>query len=643
MGMQFGKTPFAKQPFGVSISAAEAYPVVSDLYTLEVCDEAGLLLCVLPDWISGQWEATVNEPSTLEFYYPYDDVFDRMGYVAPPNVVRLVDRRGVMREAFDICSVSRERDENGVRQYHVQCESMLARLGNGQNTSYDSGTDKAAGVVVADLLSLQADSKRRLIVLGEMDAGLASTTVTYAVENQTILQVLSAVLNSIGGYFWVDAARALHWKYQMAPYKGQELRIEKNLPDLKATTDYSGIRTRVVAYGAGIDEDKRLTVTVDAASEYTDLYGIRAEVVSYEHVSDEAELTTLATVLLAKLTHPSVEYECSAIDLHEMDSSFDYAEDTIYPARRVRLYDPELDVNVDTRIQKVTRDLAAPTKVSIEVGKTKRSALDELLDVVEALRMATTGDTGTWDAIQSTILGLLGITSWDGLVTTDDMSGYVIDYVTTILATYVTNEALGTALEGYVQTGALADYTPTTGLPAIITGALDDAAGGDPEWWARLFKGTDLNDVNDLPNQEGYEDLTFKAGDFALTTGDKRLYVRVGTDWEPVTPLLPDYLALMFVGADLDEVNDIDVNFSDGNFAWTTDDNVLYVHQDSDWIEVLGGGSGTLGFVTAATYAALDTPTAPALGYVTGTDRYYIWDNTASVWRGLSHLDNTYT
>lgn len=406
---------------------------VEGLYELRVFNGSGDLLAVLPYWGSGQWERTANEPSRLTFTYPYDD--DAVQYLVFPNLVYLYDNQndGTLIDRLRIMATVKARGVAGDARLVVKCEGLLGQLGpHSGYWDYETPTvttPNAAGVlvdvavpetvqsIVAQALAAQSGAQTH-IGMGYVASAIGAETIQLKIEHQRILQVIRKIHEAVGGWYEVAVDGRFYWRRLSAANTGQRIELEKNMPTLTVERDYSTVRTKVTVLGRGIDGETKITASATNATGVA-AYGTIEEIVSDTTIWNEAQASSKAQALVDQLAVPKKKTSIEAIDLSKSDSALDYSHDALELGKAVRLVDSRVGESADVVITRITRDLAVPSQITIEVsdpdaGTTtwggnapvaQPDAMDALADVIETIRNLSELDTGIAAAISQLLRG----------------------------------------------------------------------------------------------------------------------------------------------------------------------------------------------------------------------------------------------
>jgi hypothetical protein len=362
------------------------------------------------DWLSGEYEAEYSAPSRLTLTYPGDG--DWAAYMRYPYYLVLREPSGTAIDKLLIQEAVRTRGPDGQVVVTVSAIGMLGQLGS-EIISYDTGeSGETVSTIVAGLLALQSNGKLTAITAGTIDSAYGTQTQVRAWKHVSILSALRDLHDVVGGVLWVDIGGALQWDSAMRVDVGQHIRVEKNLPTIEETTDYSSIRTRVVAIGKGSGEDQLTSTQTNA----TATWGTITEVVGLPQVDDQDELDALATELVTQLSAPRRKYQIGVLDYSCFDWS-EYSFDAIRLGTGIDIVDDHFRrathtsegateaLVVHTEVIRIRRRLEEPWDVEVEVANPdvtvnapERAYAESLTDYLANQAMDNAGywDNGLW-------------------------------------------------------------------------------------------------------------------------------------------------------------------------------------------------------------------------------------------------------
>jgi len=388
---EFGVPLFGRELFGSGWETSLIQSSIDPyLYQLELWDTQKRVK-VIEDWIAGEWITTKNMASELTFKMPLD--LDTLDDFAFPNRICLTDSTSVL-EWFYITRVTKNNSVDGP-YIEVFCTGAIWSLGL-ETIVAETVMEDTVGNIIDSLLALQQNTKLRTISRGSISSVYSTALRKLVLEKTTILRGLLSLQEALGGWIWVDENYALNWQYEITGRKIQQIRLDKNLVDVELEEDHSTIRTKIIGYSSaesGLSSEAENNVAT---------YGEIVEILNFDSVHDQDTLDALVAIEVAKRSVPYKVVDCNAIDLSYFVGELDYSHERLFVGNKIRLVDEILDVSIDTWITKVTRDLASPIAVKIEIGE-RPSFLDYVLDTEESIPPPFNDD------IEDLILDELGI------------------------------------------------------------------------------------------------------------------------------------------------------------------------------------------------------------------------------------------
>ena len=192
----------------------------------------------------------------------------------------------------------------------------------------------------------------------------------------------------------------------------QQIRLGKNLLDIKREVDGSEVFSAVIPLGAKIGEtEKRLDIiSVNDGLPYVsnsnavELYGWIHRVVIFENITNAATLKSEALRYIAQNAAAVNSIEITAADLSGLNPELDSFE----VGQWVEVVSGKHFENVQQLlVQKMTIDISNPAATTIEVGRIKRGLTEELGAISD-------GSVRSSDAVQPYVMesGTDGIFTW---------------------------------------------------------------------------------------------------------------------------------------------------------------------------------------------------------------------------------------
>ena len=243
-------------------------------YTLELRDDAGVLLAVLDEWISATWKRVVNDPDQLTLRYPGSAWC--AASMVNPNMILLYegDARTLVAEFVIMARV----DESGIAHYiTLECEGLIGKFARDifvvGGVFYAS--PQYADNTLRSILSLQNTSPT--ITVGTVDAEFETMDVrqpTYYNKwqpsiyyNTSVATVLKDCVRVCGGIMTVTGG-ALNWAAGTAlTDEGHMIRLDNNATSITKKTDWRETDTdKQTTYQVGLINlaDQGVTYNFDA-------------------------------------------------------------------------------------------------------------------------------------------------------------------------------------------------------------------------------------------------------------------------------------------------------------------------------------------------------------------------------------------
>ena len=475
----------------------------------------GDLVRPLPQWWRGRIEQRLNRPHRFTVHLPYDSTLS--SELAPTAEL------WVLNDSFEVVNkfIPRMVDESGPAGYEIKldCLDIMGQLGREWVSSYTTVPDespepspipqtKTVSEILADLLAMQDITPA--ITVDTVEPAIGDLQRRLDLERMSILAALAELHRDVGGYYWVDPDRGLHWTEDRGEALGQQIRLGKNLVNIERRRDFGGMANRVYAYGGG-DGPDTITATVEDAASIAS-HGLHTGEYHNQRVNTPEILTEHAQAILAHSKEPVVSYTVGAVDLSAAAGD-KHAFDYLALGNRYRAIDPVLGVDTEVRAVVVKRVLDNPTDNEVELAN-KRAELADLFVEERRERRAAQAHNPIEYAIDPG--GQLD--EWAGGWNTAEWDEGGLHYDRA-------GERIGDAL------------APGGAIDEGLTDTAESDMASLP-FVARLFTGADLAAINDMAGSVSYPDLVFRDDeDFALTTDDPEnvLHVRLAGAWVEVS------------------------------------------------------------------------------------------------------------
>lgn len=295
---------------GVSVNARTGgqrlNTITNEEFRYEVRDSSGVLKGILGGVHRAEYEENVNEPAFLRFLMPVDGndadqvIRGREIWVRDMRVDDYLDK-------LDIIDVSDVIDNPA--KLRVECDGRLARLGLEFVEPYSAADADYKDVIQAVLAFQQGGSP---ITLSSDSSGFPTTKWSGSFEFVSILEALSRIRESTGGFYFVaPGTLKLVWKSAITPARTNTRFIAEgvNASRIERRLDFSKICTRCYGTGAG-EGTARVTLKDAGEAEYyidsdtVGTYGIHARHVSWPHITDSAVLKEAVLKFIEDHKHP---------------------------------------------------------------------------------------------------------------------------------------------------------------------------------------------------------------------------------------------------------------------------------------------------------------------------------------------------
>ena len=127
----------------------------------------------------------------------------------------------------------------------IDALDFLVQLADEIVFDYEAEDETITTIVIA-LLAFQTHAIP--IILGTIQPVV---TRSISVQQDTILNIITGLRNTVGGYIEVDIDRKLNWWNDIGEDKGQQIRYKKNIKGLSRTLEYTNFGNRLYCYGEG--------------------------------------------------------------------------------------------------------------------------------------------------------------------------------------------------------------------------------------------------------------------------------------------------------------------------------------------------------------------------------------------------------
>lgn len=347
----------------------------------QVFDRNMRRLAYLDNALAVGYALETNSLWSATFTLPADD--KKNAYCAPLNFVEIFDGDERI-DLFRIIGEDLERSDGATRYYN--CEHVLATLISDVLFQYHQCG--GSGVKTADVLNyILARQTRQNWKLGDCDF---KRYFEYNWENSTLLAALFAVPECFDSeYLWSWDTTVYPWTLSLTmPTDAlkSEIRYEKNMANIKKTTDATSIANRVYALGYGEGVNQLTIESVNGGVPYVEdalsieRYGLCSTILVDSRYEIAENLKAYAEQILAGLKEPYVSYEIGAIDLHRLTGD---SFSKFRPGEVVRVVDEADGINLRTRIVRVEKSDAEgdPGNVTVTIANKTQDIAGSISDL----------------------------------------------------------------------------------------------------------------------------------------------------------------------------------------------------------------------------------------------------------------------
>lgn len=331
-----------------------------------ILDQDQNAVAVLKNSYDIELEQEVNSVDELRFNLPFTD--PKREFVKNENLVQMFSTLYIIREVII--------KKGGSEPYvEVYAEALWYDLQFSDPLKVTSWTDASAHEILSDIL----DGTGWMVGTVELTN---RRTLNLDEETDNALKGVSATRNLFGGTIVYDTANKLvNLLKDEVVHSGASIVYQKNMSEIEASYDTKNLVTRLYVYGKG-------GLTIEPANngvKYIENYDYtkqkRVRSIKDERFTNPFHLKEFAEEQLNIISKPQATYRTTAQDLSTL-SGLEHERFAI--GYLVRVYDKELEMDVNTRIMRWTYNVAEPWLTKIELETTVKGLSDLL-----------TGDVGT--------------------------------------------------------------------------------------------------------------------------------------------------------------------------------------------------------------------------------------------------------
>lgn len=215
----------------------------------------------------------------------------------------------------------------------IVCEGELCFLQDVVHRPYLYQSDPSTIFAqVIDVYNSVVDPWKRFLV-GTVTVTDPNDYIRLESQNpSSVLDVVQKLLDRCGGYIFFDSAddgtRRINW-YASMPYScNQTVRLGENLIDYNSQSTLTNFATRIVPYGAVMEDGHRLTLDIDGLDYVQDddsisLRGVIEKPMIYNDITLPDNLESRAKKDLSTMSLIPNVIQLSAIDLSRQDKTLD--------------------------------------------------------------------------------------------------------------------------------------------------------------------------------------------------------------------------------------------------------------------------------------------------------------------------------
>ena len=243
-------------------------------YTLELRDDAGVLLAVLDEWISATWKRAANDPDQLTLRYPGSAWC--AASLVNPNTILLYE--GDARTLIAEFTIMARSDESGIAHYiTLECEGAIGKFARDIVTVHRlyAASPQYADHTIPDILAKQttAPTITTGTIATEFETMEINGTAYYPIlggtyQNVSIKAILDDLTRACGGIMTVSGG-ALNWAAGTAlSDAGHMIRLDNNATSITKKTDWRETDTdKQTTYQVGLINlaDQGVQYNFDAA------------------------------------------------------------------------------------------------------------------------------------------------------------------------------------------------------------------------------------------------------------------------------------------------------------------------------------------------------------------------------------------
>jgi phage minor structural protein len=326
-----------------------------------ILDQDRNQIAVLDNSFSVMLDQEVGGIDEITFSLPMND--NKRYLVQPESYVQMFNTIYVIKEIVD-----RKKD----RITEVFAEAIWYDLQYAEELTVYDWESKSATQIITDVLN-GTDWK-----VGKVE--YPNERTLHADVDNNRLEVLGNVESLYGGELYFDTiALEVSLLKPIGRHTGAGIMYEKNADDIEARYDTRDLVTRVYMYGKGnitMADANNGKPYVEDLETYTSK--VRVRKFRDERFTNPFHLKETAEQALAELCKPRATY---TIKLAELSTRSGLAHEQFFIGGIVKVYDKELNLNLDSRIMKWRYNVIEPWRTEITLESKPKSITDLLTGI----------------------------------------------------------------------------------------------------------------------------------------------------------------------------------------------------------------------------------------------------------------------
>jgi phage minor structural protein len=433
-----------------------ARPIVLDMNMNQVA--------ILDNCIEAKIEQEVAGVDEITFTLPMND--KKRDLIVNEGYIQMFDTIYVIREVID---------RKKARETEVFAEAIWYDLQYAEPLSTTKWSEVQATAMLSGILNgtgwkvgTVAIATKRTLEITEVDVNR--------------LEALRKVESLYNGELHFDTqAKKVNLLTPVGTFTGASIQYEKNAEDIEAHYDTKDMITKLYVYG----KNNLSIADVNGGKAYVENYTYtsqkRVRIMSDERYTNPYVLLDVATDALDYLAKPRASYK---VKMAEVVNQTKLPHEKLFIGGTVRMYDKEINLDVETRIMSWTYNVIEPWRTELNL-ETKAKTLSDLLSGVD-----NAGDTATSaEAVDKAEMLSLAVFNYllnsradDGFKYWTQYGGWVVDPVngSSGSASFSADGALGVEkkLEQTVRPSTQENYAISFKTQADITTKGDNAKVG---------------------------------------------------------------------------------------------------------------------------------------------------------------------